>query len=423
MKILMFLTALFFSGSAMAQGLICDRLKQEETYKDWQSYRYLVEGQDGWIFRTATDFRDNFSLKEKDIARLSALNAAFAAQGTTLILSILPTRGMTDGGKAGGASYDRAGARKSYAALIQSLRAAGLSVAAIENYQDDAAFYYKRDHHWTPAGAKAMAREVAAQVKARNIDLPQKKFVTEAQKTIDHTGTFEKLIKEACGEIVSPEQVTEYITYAPGDANALFDDVATPDIILLGTSNSTNAASHANYDGFLKEALNADVDNRAISGGGADAAMMQYLASRKADAKKPRVIVWEFPVYQDFHSKNFLRQVTPAVYGACENGAAGKDMAIAPFVTPFEDVKGREIQGPDYYFHLALTPPTTENFRLVSLYDDGTSDFFTFKRDPFYTPDGIYYLDMEKGKPALAAVKLQFPETVTGDVQISICKK
>lgn len=423
MKYLAFLIVLFLSPAAMAQEMICDKLKQEETYKNWQSYRYLVEGDEGWVFRTEIDFQDDFAISEKDVMRLKSLNDAFAAQDTMLILSILPTRGITDGNHVGQASYDRGKAQQSYTRLIGTLRDAGLSVAAVDSNEKTDDFYYKRDHHWTPTGARMMAQAVAAQVKSKNISLQQKRFVTEAQGAIDHVGTFGKFIKEACGLEVSPEQVSAYVTYAPEDTGALFDDVATPEVVLLGTSNSTNDAAHANYDGFLKEALQADVDNRAISGGGADAAMLQYLAARPAEMKKPRVIVWEFPIYHGYESKNFLRQATPSVGGACANPVAEKEIAVAPFMTPLENLKDRKIQGPDYYLHLTLTPPTAENFRVVNVWDDGNSDFFTFKRDPFYTPDGIYYLDMEAGKPSLAALKLQFPENVTGTVKVSLCRK
>lgn len=424
MKYIVWLFVVFaFIPAAQAGGLVCDTLKKPETYKNWQSYRYLVEGADGWIFRTETDFRDDFPLNDRDIARLSALNDAFKAQGTTLILSILPTRGLMEGKQAPPASVDMARSADGYARLIKTLRGAGLHVAAIEGDTGAGAFYYKRDHHWTPVGAKAMAQAVAAQVKALDIPLTEKKFVSEAQKTIDHVGTFEKLIKESCGVAVPPEQVTEYITYAPGDADALFDDVGAADIVLLGTSNSTSAASHANYDGFLKEALSADVENRAISGGGADAAMLQYLAARPENAKKPRVIIWEFPVYQDFHSKNFLRQAIPAVNGVCASPVAVQDKTIEPFMEMFAQLKDKKIQGENYYLHVRVTPPTELEFRAVMAWDNGSSDFFTFKRDPFYTPDGIYFLDFEKGKPPLSALKLQFPDTVTGTVSATLCRK
>lgn len=424
MKYFLFLFALLsWLPAARADGLICDALQQETAYKNWSSYRYLVEGSDGWLFRTETDFQDDFTLKDDEIVRLRDLNNAFAAQGTTLILAILPTRGMTDGDKASNSSYDRQVAQKSYSAMVKTLREAGLVVAAIEDYQGEDAFYYKRDHHWTSAGARAMAHDVAAQVRALNISLPTKKFVSEAQDEIPHVGTFEKVIKEACGTEIDPQAVAPYMTYAPDDADALFADTTPADIILLGTSNSTHSASRANFDGFLKEALQADVDNRAVSGGGADASMLQYLLSRSRETKMPRVIVWEFPVYQAFANRDFLRQAKAAARGKCAQPVAQQAMPVGPFITPFADLSTMNAQGKDYDLHLALSPPMETDVRVVSVSGESASTSFTIRRDPDYKTGGRYAFDLESGATPLSAIKLQFPSDVTGDVHVSLCER
>lgn len=416
--------ALFsFLPTAYADGVMCDALRQENAYKNWPSYRYLDEGVDGWLFRTETDFQDDFTLKDEEIARLRALNDAFAAQGTTLILAILPTRGMMDGDKAANVAYDRQVAQKSYAAMVHALRDAGMIVAAIDNYDSQDAFYYKRDHHWRAAGARAMAHQVAAQVKALNISLPTKKFITEAQDEIAHIGTFEKLIKQTCGTDVAAQRIVSYMTYAPGDADALFADAQPADVVLLGTSNSANATSRANFDGFLKEALQADVDNRAISGGGADASMLSYLMARPAGETAPRVVVWEFPVYQAFSNRDFLRQAKAAVRGKCAVPVVQQAMPAGPFITPFANLAPVHMDGKEYDLHLALSPPMETDVRVVSVSGESASTSFTIRRDPDYKTGGRYAFDLETGAAPLSAIKLQFPDDVTGDVHVSLCER
>ncbi len=413
------------TGPALAQEKIpfCDALSREETYIGREPYRYLVQGADGWIFRSLSDFKKEIQPKEKDLARLKQLNAAFTAQGITLVPSIIPLRGMMQGNKVPAGMTDAVTLRAAYEETVETLRAAGLHVAAVDDYQGPEPFYYKRDHHWTPYGAKAMARQVAAQVKAANVTLPPKKFTTESRGTITHLGTFERLIHEKCKETVISQQIEDFTTFSPDEQADLFGDNERPKAVLLGTSNSTHDAAHANYDGFLREALSADVDNRAVSGGGPDGAMLQWLVSKDRVDHPVTLAIWEFPVHQDYYSKNFLRQAIPAIYGACADPVAS---ATAPADQAFVDVStgwaAKKIEGESYYFHLTFSQPHKDDFRMVTHWADGESSFFPFKRDLFYTPDGIFFVNIEDDTAPVDGVSLQMSKPPGGTVTVNVCR-
>jgi alginate biosynthesis protein AlgX len=419
---LLFLFLLLMIGSAQADNYLCPALKKKESYKSWPSFRYLVEGKDGWIFRTQTDFKSDFTINEAAGRRLQRLNAALADKNVKLVLSVLPTRGMMHGQGIVYQDYDRAASIQSYIDLITHLRGLGLAVAGTDSFDTLKDYYYRRDHHWTSVGAEDMAANVAALM---DIKFTPVTFKTESQGKIDHKGTFKKPVSEICGTDLSPEKVDGYATYRSGGEDDLLGTVPEPEIVLVGTSNSTNDASHANFDGFLKQAIGADVFNASVSGGGADNSILKYLTSDAFTKKPPKVLIWEFPVYQGFSSSTFLRQAVASAYGDCGDKAiiskdvpiSGSDMDI------FSELSASNIKSSNYYLTFLFSEFKEKEFNVDLIMGDGEVQNFDFQRDRFYEPDGRFYVELKKSIMPLDTIKIHVPDGVKGTLKASICKK
>src|SRR5690606_1138523 len=188
------------------------------------------------------------------------------------------TRGMMHGehlrpGDVKKYNYAQGPAWDSYNAAAESIRKTGFHAVTLPRPEPGTPFFYKRDHHWAPDGARIAARALADHVKTlpEYADIPKTAFTTRAGEPADFTGVSKKVFQKLCGTRQQPERITRAITErADGASGAedLFGDPAPPQIVLLGTSNSTPEPSHANFAGFLKEALSADILNLSVSGGG-----------------------------------------------------------------------------------------------------------------------------------------------------------
>ena len=132
----------------------------------------MTQGTDGWFFRMGGDLRQDFLLSAGNGAiSARALPQALKQRGTTMIFLLIPPRGIVarshlDRSQPGQANYDAASARASYRASVANLQALGIVVpdllALEEQAPADEPFFFRRDHHWTPFGAKRAAEAVAA---------------------------------------------------------------------------------------------------------------------------------------------------------------------------------------------------------------------------------------------------------------------
>jgi alginate O-acetyltransferase complex protein AlgJ len=77
-----------------------------------------------------------------------------------------------------------------------------------------------------------------------------------------------------------------------GESQDLFG-ASVPPVTLVGTSYSANPDWHS--EGFLKEALQADVLNMADEGQGPFTVMDKYLETDAWKSSPPELIIWEMP--------------------------------------------------------------------------------------------------------------------------------
>ena len=422
--LLFFVCFLMFTPLAHADigKTMCDALSDDKTYKDDKSYKKLIPGKDGWVFRTLTDMKDDFELNEISQRRFKRLHDAFASHGIELVITLLPTRGMmhSEHIEMDEASLEKAW--ESYISLSKQLESQGVHVATASRGAKD--FYYKRDHHWRPDGARFIAQEVAKKVRA----LPAYEYISKTQYTTqedgtaEQAGTFSKFINKACGSAIKGETVPSYKTVA---ANTdLFGDTPNADIVLVGTSNSTQSASKANFDGFLREYIGSDVENLSVSGGGMDTAFYNWLHSENYNEHKPKIVIWEVPVYQDFDNGPLFRQLIPAVYGECA-GISTEDGTVSEKLTLFSDVwqEGGK-SGNNLYALVSVEGEGIRKLRAVTEYEGGRKDIQGLRRSKRYTGGNVFFFEFNQNRPeAINSFSMSFPKSANGmKVSASLCE-
>lgn len=135
----------------------------------------LVEGTDGWLYRSKLDLDEQFEIDQHTLNEMSRFRAALAARGTKLLMVYQPTRGLINPSGVidnQSKSYDFIAASTSYNQALEQIRSTGIIVPKLEmliDHGDTPEFYFRRDAHWTPRGAMLTAQVVADSVS--NLDL------------------------------------------------------------------------------------------------------------------------------------------------------------------------------------------------------------------------------------------------------------
>lgn len=403
----------------------CEELKKDSIYKKNSSFKKMIKGKDGWIFRTKTDFNTSFKVNSALKKRFVRLNKAFQDHDIDLVIALLPTRGMMHHNKLSNSDFNHHEAIDSYNALADVLNDIGISVASIEDFSGDTKFYYARDHHWQPEGAKIMAKKVAEKVKTLSSfnSIEKKTYKTESKENVLQDGTFEKFVNETCKTDIKSESVPKYKTYLEDQGeDALFGEESNADILLIGTSNSAQNASKANFDGFLREYIGADVENLSVSGGGVDTSMLDWLSSNHYQGHKPKIVIWEIPIYQNFKGGPFYRQAIPAVYGDCKNPVAEEKSIVTneKFDISFSS---KNISAKGSYAYLRFSDFKGRKFRLTTNYKDGKKEPFDFRRSKFYQPDGTFFFEFDQESDKLIdSIRGLMPKNTKGSITMKICQ-
>lgn len=362
-------------------------------------------------------------------------------RGIELVILLTPTRGLIhydqisdeDRKKYNFTNLDKAW--DSYWNSIDSIRNHGIHIVGVKRPEPDQSFFYKRDHHWNSAGAEISAKAVSEYVKNLPVykDISKKEFITRDDGAYDFFGVSKKVFKKLCDTRQPPERVIKKLTTLAGAASNesdLFGDTKNPEIVLLGTSNSTMEPSFANFEGFLKQNLSADIINMSVSGGGLDTAFISYLNSDYFENSPAKIAIWEIPSYYDISNQNnFFREATAAANGNCTDKtnmiAQVKDLVIEdPSVLALDKLSSKNITGNDFYVNINFEKPISKPFQLDLRYVKNR-DKYKFQRAGRYLADGKYSLSLRNDKKEnLDKVVLTLPPEAKGNkVNVQICKK
>lgn len=314
---------------------LCPEARNASNYESGslRGMRFLVDGKDGWLFRTDDDFMETFGPSSRNRTELSHFIAMLKQQGTELSIVYIPTRGLVHSDQIydlKSVNFDLVKAKSAYEAALAELRGAGAIVpdlAQIYNKPAASDYFFKRDHHWTPDGAQLSARLLADEIKKHAVyeQLPEMPFRSYPSGVLRRTGQLQVAARRICQFDYPFQFVPNYVTEpeavdTEADASsALFGDDTMPAVTLVGTSNSWNNNNDFNFSGFLKDDLNVDVLNESIAGGNFDGSLLQYLMSAEFRDAPPKLLIWEMPSYYDLDDPMFYRRVRPMLAGGCDN--------------------------------------------------------------------------------------------------------
>jgi alginate biosynthesis protein AlgX len=166
----------------------CSGLKQEKSYEKYnlEHYKILIEGRDGWIFRTENDFRKDFTVNDVTGRYLTKIQNVLERKDIELVIIYPPVRGMVHADKVKG-SYRKQFALNhldeiwsSYEKMIAGLKKSGIGIIGLDRQEVTDDFFYKRNHHWSASGANITAKKVADYVERLPIykSLPKQTYRT-----------------------------------------------------------------------------------------------------------------------------------------------------------------------------------------------------------------------------------------------------
>lgn len=259
----------------------------------------VVVGTDGWLY-TQEEFRgwpDGDARVEAHLDTIAEVDRLLSRRGSALIVALLPAKARIYPEH----RADRMPApvhKDLYARVRRGLLDRGITApdlfTALARCKSGEPVFLRTDTHWTPAGARCAAADIAATVqRSGRMSRQQQVYRTEAGALREHAGDLLRFLPLSpyFSSLLPPaDQVVEMRTQSAA-ANDLLADTPAPDVALVGTSYSADPLW--NFVGFLQAGLGEDVLNLADPGRGPFAPMLDYL--RDQTAPLPRLVIWEIP--------------------------------------------------------------------------------------------------------------------------------
>lgn len=251
----------------------------------------VVAGHNGWLF-TSEEFSCPSDHENHLTANLAYIRKVkeHVATHARLAIVLIPAKARVYAGQAGRALPQCR--RNLYDEVLDVLARQGIPAARLlpaMTARDD--LFLKTDTHWSPMGARLAAHETAALVKG--LALQKSPYAAKAGAVKEREGDLTRYIP---GVPFPRDTYSAYDTglqlATAGESQDLFG-AAAPPVTLVGTSYSANRDWH--FEGFLKEALQADVLNMADEGQGPFTVMDKYLETDAWKDSPPKLIVWEIP--------------------------------------------------------------------------------------------------------------------------------
>lgn len=291
---------------------------RDASIEAWTAISYLLfkEGRDGvlvgdgdWLY-SKEEFAVEGRLSEtldRRLADIVAVRGELRRRGIDLVVALIPAKARV---------YPEHLGRYRWPAdldpVYQSARrflsdrdiTAPDLLQALLAAKPKAQLFLRTDTHWTPEGAAIVADALAGGVFAgmagqqSAAGLGTTAFETEAGAPVEHRGDLLNFLPLGSFAGIGPApdrltpRMTQAVIAAAIDDAALLGDSSVP-AVLVGTSYSANHLW--NFDGALRQALQADLVNAAKEGMGPFQPMQDLLASTTLEDARPRVVIWEIP--------------------------------------------------------------------------------------------------------------------------------
>ncbi len=275
----------------------------------WANAQYLlfgeglqgvVLGHDGWLF-TNQEYLVPNDLEQSlqaQLARIERVREALAAHHKQLIL--LPVPMKLDIYAEQARHRPNPHAVGLYERFTRELAAREVAVVPVRqaflDQRHGESLFLRRDTHWTPAGARLAARELARQQPALVGVAPYRSEAVGQKLIPGDLMNYIRFDEHFAPAIFAPEHIALFETLNPAQqlsADALFGD-SSPPIALVGSSYTK--IEDWNFSGFLKEALQSDVVSVAVEAHGPFQAMQDFTDSGLLNNDEIHTVVWEFPV-------------------------------------------------------------------------------------------------------------------------------
>lgn len=397
---------------------LCKKLSDSKTYEKDKDFKTVIAGKDGWIYRSDFDLKqDDFQLSEWSLTSFQRLSQAFEKHGTKLTIMMIPTRGIvgyTHLLPPYAEQYDQGKAKAGYLKILDDLRGVGITVADTSTVDTIPGFFLKRDNHWTAEGAKFSAQKMADAIKALPLyqTLRKTNFQTTSEipsEKKEANDNFLEFIEENCGEMPPHEYIETIYTTSPvskegANEQDLLGESAAPEVVLLGTSNSTEPEpSYANFAGFLKESLSLDIKNESIQGGSMRGAIGNYVLTGDYAKSNPKLIIWELSAHYGFDQKATFREIIPAIYGECSDqdaivSASGELTGISTEI--FKDLESKNLFSNSYYLVLALEDKEEREISVDFMHSGRKLDAMNFDDRTlrnFPRNNGVFFAELKQG--------------------------
>lgn len=299
---------------------LCKAAANPANYRssELSSFQHLVAGSHGWVYRSKTDFIEDFR-HSKRYQGLARFNDALSRRGIRLVVMYYPTRGLINPSDAPDSEFNAEAAKYSYLAKLKKLREVGVLIPHFEDLLDaqnaDRPLYFKRDIHWTPDGSRAVAFEVAKAIR-NSVSLDpntHSDVVITKQGRYSGTNSIASAIKQLCNQQYAPEYVQGYGYEVQSNDTG---DKSTQVVVIGG---GFTALADLNFIGFLQNELSTPVEDFTQVSGGLMGGWSAYLKSEAMTHSPPKVIVWEVPPYYPLDDDKAFAQLTPMLDGGCSN--------------------------------------------------------------------------------------------------------
>ena len=442
--------AQLMKGAYLEPPFVCDALSDPQLYQDgaMSGMRQLVSGKPYWFFRTDVDVQEDFPVSAMARGELGELVEILREKDLQLVVMLQPTRGLMHADQLvqpWRGRYPLTDVRRSYLRKAELFRDLGAMVADMEpvlEKVDGGEYFFRRDHHWTPAGADVSAYQVAQVMLADpGIEqIPELMFETREGILLRKMGTMNVAVASVCGNAYSYQWVRGFNTVPKNEvdsADALFGDASEPQVALIGTSNSdTRDDRYKNYNfhGFLQQYLSRDVVNFAMTGGGAMGALQEFLYSPAYQEGQFRYLVWELPVNFDLEEPEVWREVLPAASGGCSNRSAYTTGAVTLPVSERDQrvevlanagERRRQTAGSgSLTLDVMFSDSAFRHFYVLAYYDDGQREKIRIRR-PARLDSGRFTLRLDppsQGANLLSVLlELEQPVTTALTVEATLC--
>ncbi len=359
----------------------------------------LYQGENGWFFRYGADITDMLVISPDAVAKVAKVSKILAKRGTTLIYMPVPTRGLVGqdllpAAVTDGVIYDPELAAKSHHGHVEAMRKAGVVTidlaAALKDNPPKDQLFLARDLHWTPEGARWAAQQARRTFDEQPsfAELPKLKFETTATTGKAFTSRMHQALAGVCGtDQDMSEQLGGYDTKRLGATadDLLGGESAVSAIALVGTSFSDTKVF--NFEGFLSEALESEVANFAISGGGQYTALYKWALTEGQKPELPKFLVWELPIYNRLDDPEYLimfRQIIAAAHGACGDAARAlpsqKINLSANTPQRIEIPAGKKLEGEDVALRFNASGLNLERLGLELEYGNGEREILNLRQ-------------------------------------------